>query len=253
MTSRKKNPVLSIVNSTLIDLPAPRNINHFWNFGSLLGICLFLQIITGIFLAIHYRANILVAFNRIDHIIRDINRGWLVRLLHANGASLFFISIFCHIGRGLYYKSFILKITWSRGIIIFLLSILTAFLGYVLPWGQISFWGATVITNLLSAVPYLGKFLVEWVWGGFSVNNSTLNRFFSLHYLLPFIIIVFIIFHLVFLHEKKSSNPLGTQNRTDKIIFHPYFSLKDLTRVLTIFFVFLFNMLFNSFLVYRPW
>ena len=228
MRFRKQKPLIKILNSTLIDLPAPSNITHFWNFGSLLGICIITQILTGIFLAMHYRPNILVAFDCIDHIIRDVDFGWFTRLLHANGASLFFIAIYTHIGRGLYFKSYVLKITWRTGILIFLIAILTAFLGYVLPWGQISFWGATVITNLLSAVPYLGIFLVEWVWGGFSVNNSTLNRFYSLHYLFPFLVLILVIVHLVFLHEEKSSNPIGLQNNTDKIPFHPYFSLKDI-------------------------
>jgi len=188
------------------------------------------QIFTGIFLAIHYRANINIAFRCIDHIIRDVNMGWFIRLIHANGASLFFLAIFIHIGRGLYFKSYVLKFTWISGVLILLVSMLTAFLGYVLPWGQISYWGATVITNLLSAIPYLGTIIVEWVWGGFSVNNSTLNRFFSLHYLFPFIILMLVGVHLVFLHEQKSSNPLGIQNSTDKIPFHPYFSRKDLVR-----------------------
>jgi len=230
MTLRKKETITSIINSAIVDLPAPRNITHLWNFGSLLGIFLILQILTGIFLAIHYSSNILVAFNCIDHIIRNVSLGWVIRLIHANGASLFFISIFIHMGRGLYFKSYVLKFTWVRGILIFLISILTAFLGYVLPWGQISYWGATVITNLLSALPYLGPIIVEWIWGGFSVNNSTLGRFFSFHYLFPFIIIVLVILHLVFLHNQKSSNPLGIQNSIDKIPFHPYFSFKDLTR-----------------------
>lgn len=239
MRKRKSLPLLKILNASLVDLPAPSNITHLWNFGSLLGICLALQILTGIFLAIHYRANIFVAFNCIDHIMRDIWSGWVVRLLHANGASLFFLAIYIHIGRALYFRSFTLKITWRRGVAIFLISILTAFLGYVLPWGQMSYWGATVITNLLSAVPYIGIILVEWIWGGFSVRNSTLGRFFSLHYLFPFVILSLVIFHLVFLHENKSSNPLGIQNCTDKVPFHPYFLIKDLTRGILIFILFI--------------
>jgi len=200
----------------------------------------------------HYSSNILVAFDCIDHIMRDVGSGWFIRLLHANGASLFFIAIYTHMGRGLYFKSFVLNKTWLRGIFLFLISILTAFLGYVLPWGQISFWGATVITNLLSAVPYLGTSLVEWVWGGFSVNNSTLRRFFSLHYLFPFIIILLVILHLVFLHDQKSSNPLGIQNRPDKIPFHPYFSLKDLTRASVILFIFILVNLLAPFILIDP-
>jgi len=252
MNLRKKDTIVKIINSALIDLPAPSNIRHFWNFGSLLGICLILQILTGIFLAIHYSSNILIAFNCIDHIIRDVFSGWLIRLLHANGASLFFLAIFFHIGRGLYFKSYILKITWRSGILIFLFSILTAFLGYVLPWGQISFWGATVITNLLSAIPYLGKIIVEWVWGGFSVNNSTLIRFFSLHYLFPFIISILVLIHLVFLHNQKSSNPLGLQNSPDKIPFHPYFSFKDITRAIIIFIFFLSICFLKPFILIDP-
>jgi len=239
---RKTHPILKVINSSLVDLPAPSNISHFWNFGSILGICLSIQTLTGIFLAIHYSSDITTAFNCIDHIMRDVNGGWFVRFLHANGASLFFFRIYLHIGRGLYYNSFILSFTWLTGVLIFLITILTAFLGYVLPWGQISYWGATVITNLLSAVPYLGQILVEWIWGGFSVNNATLGRFFSLHYLFPFIIIFLVIIHLVFLHEQKSSNPLGLQNRVDKIPFHPYYLLKDfISARLIIFFLLLIN------------
>lgn len=252
MNVRKHHPILKIANSALVDLAAPINISHFWNFGSLLGICLIIQILTGIFLAIHYRANIRIAFNCIDHIIRDVSIGWFIRLIHANGASLFFIAIFLHIGRGLYFKSYVLKFTWVSGVLIFLISILTAFLGYVLPWGQISYWGATVITNLLSAIPYLGPNIVEWVWGGFSVNNSTLNRFFSLHYLFPFIILVLVVVHLVFLHEQKSSNPLGIQNSPDKIPFHPYFSTKDLVRGIIALSTLTIIVLYNPFVLMDP-
>ena len=239
MRIRKNTPLINIANSTLVDLAAPRNITHIWNFGSLLGLCLILQIITGIFLGIHYSSNTQIAFECLDHIIRDVNNGWLTRLLHANGASLFFFAIYLHIGRGLYFKSYVLHVTWIMGVTLFLITILTAFLGYVLPWGQISYWGATVITNLLSAVPYLGGFIVEWVWGGFSVNNATLTRFFSLHYLFPFIIAALVIGHLYFLHEQKSSNPLGIQIARDKIPFHPYFSSKDLNRRIIIIFLFI--------------
>lgn len=239
MNIRKSHPLVKIFNSALVDLPAPSNITHIWNFGSLLGLCLIIQILTGIFLAIHFRANISLAFECLDHIIRDVNRGWFIRLLHANGASLFFFAIYMHMGRGLYFKSYILNITWRIGVIIFLITIITAFLGYVLPWGQISYWGATVITNLLSAVPYLGQFLVEWVWGGFSVNNATLNRFFSLHYLMPFIVSLLVVIHLFYLHEQKSSNPLGIQHSCDKIPFHPYFSFKDVLRNILILFIFI--------------
>jgi len=174
----KKNSILKIINNSLVDLPVPSNINHFWNIGSILGLCLIIQTITGIVLAIHYSANIITAFNCLDFIIRNVNQGWLIRLIHANGASLFFIAIFLHLGRNLYYKTFINTNPWISGVLLFLVSIITAFLGYVLPWGQMSYWGATVITNLISAVPFIGKYLVEWIWGGFSVDNSTLNRFF---------------------------------------------------------------------------
>lgn len=192
----------------------------------------------------HYSSDINIAFNCISHIIRDLNYGWFLRLFHSNGASLFFFIIFIHIARGLYFKSFFLTITWNIGVIIFLIRIVTAFLGYVLPWGQISYWGATVITNLLSAIPYLGVFLVEWVWGGFSVSNSTLTRFFSLHYLFPFLIIILVLIHLIFLHEEKSRNPLGVNSNSDKIPFHPYFSFKDLRNlILFIFFFILINCL----------
>ncbi|BAV58171.1 cytochrome b (mitochondrion) [Ramazzottius varieornatus] len=228
-----------MMNSALVDLPAPSNITHFWNFGSLLGVCLMTQIITGIFLAMHYSSSIDLAFDCISHLMRDVQGGWLMRVIHANGASLFFLAFFIHIGRGLYFKSYVLNMTWISGVTIFLMSMMTAFLGYVLPWGQMSFWGATVITNLLSAVPYIGTPLVEWVWGGFSVNNATLTRFFSLHYLLPFVISLLVIVHLTFLHEQKSSNPLGLRLGSDKITFHPYFSLKDLTSLLLIMFMFM--------------
>lgn len=225
---RISHPLLNIINNALIDLPSPSNISLWWNFGSLLGLCLSIQIITGIFLAIHYTPNIEIAFNRVNHICRDVNYGWLIRTFHANGASFFFICIYIHIGRGIYYRSFKLLYTWIVGVIILFLTIITAFLGYVLPWGQISFWGATVITNLLSAIPYLGTILVQWVWGGFAVDNATLTRFFALHFLIPFIITAIVIIHLLFLHQTGSNNPLGTNRNIDKIPFHPYFSFKDI-------------------------
>lgn len=225
---RKSHPLVSILNSSLVDLPSPANISTWWNFGSLLGIALGIQIITGIFLAIHYSSHVDIAFQSVDHICRDVNYGWLLRTLHANGASLFFICIYLHVGRGIYYASHLFIETWNVGVIILLLVIITAFIGYVLPWGQISFWGATVITNLLSAIPYIGKILVEWVWGGFSVDNATLTRFFAFHFTLPFIVAAIVIVHLLFLHETGSNNPIGTNRNQDKIPFHPYFSLKDL-------------------------
>nr|YP_010388302.1 cytochrome b [Nigidius miwai]UPO69310.1 cytochrome b [Nigidius miwai] len=225
---RKMSPLTRIINNSLIDLPSPSNISAWWNFGSLLGLCLMIQIITGIFLAMHYTANIDLAFNSVIHICRDVNYGWLMRTTHANGASFFFICIYLHIGRGLYYSSYNLSLTWTIGVIILFCTMGTAFLGYVLPWGQMSFWGATVITNLVSAIPYLGTTIVQWLWGGFAIDNATLTRFFALHFLLPFIVSALVMIHLLFLHQTGSNNPLGTNSNIDKIPFHPYFSLKDL-------------------------
>ncbi len=182
---------------------------------------------SGLFLSFHFTGDVNISFYRIIHIIRDVNDGWILRVIHANGASIFFLLIYIHIGRGLYYGSYRFIKVWLSGVSILLLSIATAFLGYVLPWGQISFWAATVITNLLSAIPYVGVFLVEWIWGGFAVGNPTLTRFFAFHFILPFIIIFFVILHLFFLHEKGSNNPLGLSSIYDKIIFHPYFVFKD--------------------------
>ena len=225
---RKSHPLLKIANDALVDLPAPSNISVWWNFGSLLGLCLVTQIATGLFLAIHYTSDIATAFTSVAHICRDVNYGWLIRSIHANGASFFFICIYLHIGRGLYYGSYLYKETWTIGVVLLLLVIMTAFVGYVLPWGQISFWGATVITNLLSAVPYVGNTLVQWIWGGFSVDNATLTRFFAFHFLFPFIIAAATIIHLLFLHETGSNNPTGLNSDSDKVPFHPYFTYKDL-------------------------
>nr|AIE42878.1 cytochrome b [Limia pauciradiata] len=225
---RKSHPLLKIANDALVDLPAPVNISAWWNFGSLLGLCLIAQILTGLFLAMHYTSDISMAFSSVAHICRDVNYGWLIRNMHANGASLFFICIYLHIGRGLYYGSYLYKETWNIGVILLLLVMMTAFVGYVLPWGQMSFWGATVITNLLSAVPYVGNTLVQWIWGGFSVDNATLTRFFAFHFLLPFIVAAATLVHLIFLHETGSNNPIGLNSDADKISFHPYFSYKDL-------------------------
>nr|YP_010631658.1 cytochrome b [Propomacrus bimucronatus]AFQ62300.1 cytochrome b [Cheironitis sp. MJTNT-2012]WBP61436.1 cytochrome b [Propomacrus bimucronatus] len=225
---RKMSPMLKIINNSLIDLPSPSNISTWWNFGSLLGLCLILQIITGLFLAMHYTANTEMAFNSIVHICRDVNYGWLLRTLHANGASLFFVCLYLHIGRGMYYGSYTLHLTWSVGVIILFLVMATAFLGYVLPWGQMSFWGATVITNLVSAIPYLGTTIVQWLWGGFAIDNATLTRFFTFHFLLPFVIAALVMIHLLFLHQTGSNNPLGTNSNIDKIPFHPYFTYKDM-------------------------
>nr|QCU55255.1 cytochrome b [Gambusia geiseri] len=225
---RKTHPLLKVANDMLVDLPAPVNISAWWNFGSLLGLCLITQILTGLFLAVHYTSDISTAFSSVAHICRDVNYGWLIRNMHANGASFFFICIYLHIGRGLYYGSYLFKETWNTGVILLLLVMMTAFVGYVLPWGQMSFWGATVITNLLSAVPYMGNTLVQWIWGGFSVDNATLTRFFAFHFLFPFIVAAATMVHLIFLHETGSNNPIGLNSDADKISFHPYFSYKDL-------------------------
>nr|ABR21621.1 cytochrome b [Pteruthius validirostris]ABR21644.1 cytochrome b [Pteruthius validirostris] len=225
---RKNHPLLKVINDALIDLPTPSNISVWWNFGSLLGICLATQIITGLLLAMHYTADTSLAFSSVAHMCRDVQFGWLIRNLHANGASFFFICIYLHIGRGLYYGSYLYKETWNVGVILLLALMATAFVGYVLPWGQMSFWGATVITNLFSAIPYIGQTLVEWAWGGFSVDNPTLTRFFALHFLLPFVITGVTLVHLTFLHETGSNNPLGIPSDCDKIPFHPYYSIKDI-------------------------
>nr|YP_010381733.1 cytochrome b [Caliscelis shandongensis]YP_011014886.1 cytochrome b [Caliscelis rhabdocladis]UDL72121.1 cytochrome b [Caliscelis shandongensis]WQB38580.1 cytochrome b [Caliscelis rhabdocladis] len=222
--TRKK----TLINNFIIDLPSPSNISTWWNFGSLLGMCLMIQIISGIFLAMHYSPSINMAFKSIIHIMRDVNYGWTMRNIHANGASMFFILIYLHTGRGLYYGSYKLKLTWMSGTMIMLMLMATAFLGYVLPWGQMSFWGATVITNLISAIPYIGEMMVNWLWGGFAVDNPTLNRFFTFHFILPFMLIIMVMMHLMFLHESGSSNPLGMKNNIDKIPFHPYFTIKDI-------------------------
>nr|YP_089628.1 cytochrome b [Uraeotyphlus cf. oxyurus MW-212]AAS13756.1 cytochrome b [Uraeotyphlus cf. oxyurus MW-212] len=235
---RKTHPLLKIINNSFIDLPSPSNISSLWNFGSLLGLCLVSQIITGLFLAMHYTADTTSAFSSVVHICRDVNYGWLMRNLHANGASMFFICIYIHIGRGIYYGSYLFKETWNIGILLLLLVMATAFVGYVLPWGQMSFWGATVITNLLSATPYIGDTLVQWIWGGFSIDKATLTRFFSFHFILPFLIAGMSALHLLFLHETGSNNPTGLNSNIDKIPFHPYFSYKD-----TLGFMMMFTML----------
>nr|BBB21674.1 cytochrome b [Hynobius leechii] len=224
---RKTHPLIKIINGSFVDLPTPSNISSLWNFGSLLGICLIAQIITGLFLAMHYTADTSSAFSSVAHICRDVNYGWLMRNIHANGASFFFICIYMHIGRGLYYGSYMYKETWNIGVILLFLVMATAFVGYVLPWGQMSFWGATVITNLLSAIPYMGDSLVQWIWGGFSVDKATLTRFFAFHFLFPFLISGASIIHLLFLHETGSNNPTGIMSNMDKVPFHPYFSYKD--------------------------
>nr|QCP68729.1 cytochrome b [Altica cirsicola] len=252
MPIRKTSPLIKIINNSIITFPAPSNISTMWNFGSLLGLCLMIQIMTGLFLAMHYCPDVSLAFNSIIHICRDVNYGWLLRTFHANGASFFFICMYIHIGRGIYYSSFKLLETWMIGVTIFFLTMATAFLGYVLPWGQMSFWGATVITNLMSAIPYLGTMLVQWIWGGFAVDNATLNRFFTFHFILPFIILAMMIIHLMFLHQTGSNNPLGTQSNLDKIPFHPYFIFKDLLSMLIVLFLLTFLTLFNPYLLGDP-
>lgn len=249
---RTTHPLFKIANNALVDLPAPINISSWWNFGSLLGLCLIVQILTGLFLAIHYTADINLAFNSVNHICRDVNYGWLLRTLHANGASFFFICIYLHIGRGIYYNSYLFIPTWLVGVLILFLVIGTAFIGYVLPWGQISFWGATVITNLLSAIPYLGIDLVQWVWGGFAVDNATLTRFFTFHFILPFIVLAITIIHLLFLHQTGSNNPIGLNSNIDKIPFHPYFTYKDIVGFIIILIALILLTLINPYLLGDP-
>lgn len=249
---RINHPLIKIINNSLIDLPAPRNISSWWNFGSLLGLCLIIQIITGLFLSIHYTANTQIAFDSIIHICRDVNYGWLIRSLHANGASFFFFCLYFHTGRGIYYNSFFYIQTWSVGVLLLFITIGTAFLGYVLPWGQISFWGATVITNLLSAIPYLGINLVQWIWGRYAIDNATLTRFFSLHFLLPFIILALVIIHLLFLHQTGSNNPLGLNRNIDKVPFHPYFTFKDIIGFIIIILLLIILTLRNPYLLGDP-
>lgn len=244
----KKHPVLSLINTFLIDSPLPSNINYLWSFGSILGICFVVQLITGIALAMHYTPHVDLAFISVEHIMRDVNYGWLLRYTHANGASMFFLMVYIHIARGLYYGSYTSprELLWSVGVFLFLIMMGTAFLGYVLPWGQMSFWAATVITNMLSAIPWIGPDFVQLVWGGFSVDNATLNRFFSLHYLLPFILAALIVVHFMGLHEHASNNPLGFNSNIDKLPFHPYFTYKDLVSWM-IFFI-----LFSGFVFFAP-
>nr|YP_010865953.1 cytochrome b [Cerapanorpa nanwutaina]WGT92186.1 cytochrome b [Cerapanorpa nanwutaina] len=249
---RSHHPLFKIANNALVDLPAPSNISTWWNFGSLLGLCLIIQIATGLFLAMHYTAHIDLAFDSITHICRDVNYGWLLRTLHANGASFFFICLYLHVGRGMYYNSFLFTPTWMVGVILLFLVMGTAFMGYVLPWGQMSFWGATVITNLLSAIPYLGTELVQWLWGGFAVDNATLTRFFTFHFLLPFIVAAMTMIHLLFLHQTGSNNPLGLNSNLDKIPFHPYYTFKDLTGFFILLMILTILTLLNPYLLGDP-
>lgn len=243
-----KQPLLSVVNDHLIDYPTPSNLSYWWGFGSLAGICLIVQILTGIFLAMHYTPHVDLAFVSVEHIMRDVNGGWFLRYMHANGASMFFIVVYLHLFRGLYFGSYASprELVWIVGVVILLLMILTAFIGYVLPWGQMSFWGATVITSLASAIPVVGMDITYWLWGGFSVDNATLNRFFSLHYLLPFIIAGASIVHIAALHQYGSNNPLGSLAVVDKVSFYPYFFLKDLVGWV------IFALFFSFFIYFAP-
>ena len=243
-----KNYLLSILDGHLIHYPSPLNLTYAWSFGSSAGICLIIQILSGIFLAMHYTPHIDLAFSSVEHIMRDVNNGWLIRYIHANGASMFFIVVYCHIFRGLYYGSYMQprQLLWCSGVLIFILMMGTAFMGYVLPWGQMSFWGATVITSLVTAVPVVGHAIVDWLWGGFTVSNATLNRFFSLHFFLPFVIAALSLIHLALLHKDGSNNPLGVDSKGDKIPFYPYFVVKDL------FAFFCFLTFFGVFVFYFP-
>jgi len=244
----KTNSLLNLVYSTGVNYPAPANITYFWNFGIFALVCLAVQIVTGIVLTMHYVPNVELAFSSVEHIMRDVNYGWLLRYIHANGASMFFIVVYIHLMRGLYYGSYIYprEFLWCSGVIILLLMIITAFLGYILPWGQMSFWGATVITNLVTTIPVIGEKIVIWLWGGFAVANPTLNKFFSLHYLLPFVILGMALLHIVFLHEFGSTNPLGINFKVDQIPFTPYFTIKDFYSII------LFLMFFAIFVFFVP-
>jgi len=245
----KSNSLLKMVNSYVIDSPTPSNISYLWNFGSLLGLCLVIQIVTGVMLGMHYTPNVLEAFDSVEHIMRDVNNGWLLRYLHSNTASAFFFIVYLHIGRGIYYGSYKAPRTlvWVIGTVIFILMMATAFLGYVLPYGQMSLWGATVITNLMSAIPWVGQDIVEFIWGGFSVNNATLNRFFALHFVLPFVLAALALMHLIALHDSVGSgNPLGVSANYDRLPFAPYFLFKDLITI------FIFTVVLSVFVFFMP-
>jgi ubiquinol-cytochrome c reductase cytochrome b subunit len=236
----KSHPILRLANSYLVDSPQPLNLSYMWNFGSLLAFCLIIQIVTGVTLAMHYNPSVAEAFNSVEHIMRDVNNGWLIRYLHSNTASAFFFIVYLHIGRGMYYGSYRAPRTlvWTIGTVIFILMMATAFLGYVLPYGQMSLWGATVITNLMSAIPWVGQDIVEFIWGGFSVNNATLNRFFSLHFVLPFVLAALALMHLIVLHDTAGSgNPLGVSASYERIPMAPYFLFKDLITIFAFIFV----------------
>jgi ubiquinol-cytochrome c reductase cytochrome b subunit len=245
----KSHPLLKMVNSYVVDSPQPSNISYLWNFGSLLAFCLIIQIVTGVTLGMHYTPSISEAFDSVEHIMRDVNNGWLIRYLHSNTASAFFFLVYLHIGRGLYYGSYKAPRTlvWTIGTILFIAMMATAFLGYVLPYGQMSLWGATVITNLMSAIPWIGQDIVQFIWGGFSVNNATLNRFFALHFVLPFVLAALALMHLIALHDSSgSSNPLGVSGNYDRLPMHPYFIFKDLITI------FLFILVLSIFVFFMP-
>lgn len=241
-----KDYIIAFIDSHIISYPTPINISYLWSFGSAAGLCLVIQILSGIFLAMHYTPHINLAFDSVEHIMRDVNNGWLIRYIHSNGASIFFTVVYCHMFRGLYYGSYMYprQHLWSSGILIFFLMMAAGFMGYVLPWGQMSFWGATVITNLFSAIPLAGPSIVEWLWGGFSVDNATLNRFFSFHYLIPFVIAGAVLIHLSLLHKDGSGNPIGTESKNSTIPFYPYFYVKDLFAFLVLLFLFSFFVFF---------
>jgi len=245
----KSHPLLKMVNSYVIDSPQPSNISYLWNFGSLLAFCLIIQIATGVTLGMHYTPSVSDAFDSVEHIMRDVNNGWLIRYLHSNTASAFFFLVYLHIGRGLYYGSYKAPRTlvWTIGTVLLIAMIGTAFLGYVLPYGQMSLWGATVITNLMSAIPWLGQDIVEFIWGGFSVNNATLNRFFALHFVLPFVLAALALMHLISLHDSSGSgNPLGVTGNVDRLPFWPYYIFKDLITI------FLFIIVLSIFVFFMP-
>nr|YP_010007691.1 cytochrome b [[Candida] auris]QNR39903.1 cytochrome b [[Candida] auris] len=248
MAFRKTNPYLSLVNSYMMDSPQPSSMNYWWNLGSLLGLCLVMQMASGIFLAMHYSSNMELAFNSVEHMMRDVNAGWLMRYMHANGASFFFMCLYLHMGKALYYGSYKSPriILWSVGVMMFVLTMATAFMGYCLVYGQMSHWGATVITNLLSAMPFMGNDIVPFIWGGFSVSNPTMQRFFALHYLLPFMLAALVVMHLMALHVHGSSNPMGITGNLDRIPMHSYFMFKDLVTV------FVFIIVFSLFVFFSP-
>lgn len=225
---RKSHSLLKIIRNVMVDLPSPRRISLWWNLGSLLGLCLVVQVVSGLLLSFHYCASADLRFDSVVHIVQNVNLGWFLRRVHVNGGTFFFICLYVHIGRGIYYGRYIRVLTWFVGVVLFIITIATAFLGYVLPWGQISFWGATVITRMFSAVPYVGATLVQWLWGGYAIGEVTLVRFYSLHFLLPFILCALTIIHILYLHQRGSNNPLGLDRNIDKISFHPFFLVKDI-------------------------